>query len=128
MAFRNIFRRRARFLLSVGLLTAAGVVFVAGMSTMSSVQAVLEQAKELRRWDVDVQLADTDQVPATTVTNLVAQIPHVTNVEAWTIIPTSIAQPGQVNVTRFRQLSFGSSWSFLAQYWPPWHLHPTHPG
>jgi putative ABC transport system permease protein len=30
MAFRNIFRRRARFLLSVGLLASAGAVFVAG--------------------------------------------------------------------------------------------------
>lgn len=99
MAFRNIFRRRARFLLSVGLLAGAGVVFVAGMSTVSSVQTVLEQAKELRSWDVDVRLANANQVPATTVTNLVAQIPHVTNVEAWTIMPTSIAQPGQVSVT-----------------------------
>lgn len=100
MAFRNIFRRRARFLLSVGLLASAGAVFVAGMSTMSSVQATLEQGEELRRWDVDVQFANTNQASATMITNLVAQIPYVTNVEAWTIVPTSIAQPGQVSVTR----------------------------
>jgi putative ABC transport system permease protein len=99
MAFRNIFRRRARFLLSVGLLASAGAVFVAGMSTMRSVQAVSEQAKEMRRWDVDVQLANSNQASATIITNLVAQIPHVTNVEAWSIVPTSIAQPGQVSVT-----------------------------
>ncbi|MBA3257072.1 MAG: FtsX-like permease family protein [Pyrinomonadaceae bacterium] len=99
LAFRNIFRRRARFLLSVGLLASAGTVFVAGMSTMSSVQAVSEQAKELRQWDVEVQLANTNQASATTITNLVAQIPHVTDVEAWSIVQTSIAQPGQVSVT-----------------------------
>jgi len=100
MAFRNIFRRRARFLLSVGLLATAAAVFVAGMSTMRSIQALEEQAKELRRWDVDVQLASMKQLSATTMTNLVSHLPHVTNVEAWTIAPTSIAEPGQVSVTR----------------------------
>jgi putative ABC transport system permease protein len=58
MAFRNIFRRQARFLLSVGLLASAGAVFVAGMSTMAGFQAFLERDKQLRRWDVDVRLAD----------------------------------------------------------------------
>jgi len=99
LAFRNIFRRRARFLLSAGLLATAAAVFVAGMSTMSSVQALEERAIELRKWDVDVQLANTNQAQATMITSVVAQIPGVTNVEAWTIIPTSIAQPGQVSVT-----------------------------
>jgi putative ABC transport system permease protein len=100
MAFRNIFRRRARFLLSVGLLATAAAVFVAGMSTMRSIQALEEQAKELRRWDVDVHLARMNQLSATMMTNLVSHLPHVTNVEAWTIVPTSIAEPGQVSVTR----------------------------
>lgn len=99
LAFRNIFRRQARFLLSVGLLASAGTMFVAGMSTMTGFQAALDREKELRRWDVDVQLGSTNQASATMVTNLVAQIPHVTGVEAWTIVPTSIAQPGQVSVT-----------------------------
>jgi len=100
MAFRNIFRRRARFLLSVGLLATAAAVFVAGMSTMRSIQALEEQAKELRKWDVDVHLARMNQLSATMMTNLVSHLPHVTNVEAWTIVPTSIAEPGQVSVTR----------------------------
>lgn len=100
MAFRNIFRRRARFLLSVGLLASAGTVFVAGMSTMGSVQANLEQGKNLRYWDVDVQLDNTNQASATTVKSLVAQIPHVTDVETWAIVQTSIAQPRQISVSR----------------------------
>ena len=99
MAFRNIFRRRARFLLSVGLLASAGTLFVAGMSTMGSVQAVPERAKQLRAWDVEVQLAPHEN-SALTATNLATQIPHVTHVEAWSIIQTGIAQPGQMSVTR----------------------------
>jgi putative ABC transport system permease protein len=100
MAFRNMFRRRARFLLSVGLLATAAAVFVAGMSTMRSIQALEEQAKELRMWDVDIQLARINQLSSTMMIKLVSHLPHVTNVEAWTIVPTSIAEPGQVGVTR----------------------------
>ncbi len=95
MAFRNIFRHRARFLLSVGLLAFAGAVFVAGVSTMASLQAFLDQEKELRRWDVEVQLADIGHVPAVAAADLVARIPNVTHVEAWSIIQTSVIAPGQ---------------------------------
>ena len=100
MALRNIFRRRARFMLSVGLLASAGSLFVAGMSTLGSVRAVPERAEDQRPWDVEIQLTDTNQASATTMTNLVAQLPHVTNVEAWTIVQTGIAEPGQTSVTQ----------------------------
>jgi putative ABC transport system permease protein len=100
MALRNMLRRRAGFLLSVGLLATAAAVFVAGMSTMTSIQALEEQAKDLRRWDVEVQLARTNKLSETTIANAVSQVPHVSDVEAWTIEPTSIAEPGQVSVTR----------------------------
>ena len=101
MAFRNIFRRRARFLLSVGLLASAGAVFVAGMSTMAGFQASLERDKALRRWDVDVRLADTGQRSTAELTDLIAEIPNVTRVEAWSNVQTSIIPPGQqISVTR----------------------------
>jgi len=101
MAFRNIFRRRARFLLSVGLLSSAGAVFISGVSTMASLQAFLDREKELRRWDVEVQLADIDQVPGVELTDLVAEISNVTRVEPWSIIQTSVIPPGQqFSITR----------------------------
>lgn len=101
MAFRNIFRRRARFLLSVGLLASAGAVFVAGMSTQAGFQASLDREKELRGWDVELRLADIDQVSADALTNLVADIPGVTRVEGWSILQTSVIPPGQqISVTR----------------------------
>src|SRR5215207_1915889 len=101
LAFRNIFRRRARFLLSVGLLASAGSVFVAGMSTMSGFQASLDREKELRLWDVDVQLAGIDPVSAAAMTNLVNELPDVAHVEAWSIVKTSVIPPGQqFSITR----------------------------
>jgi putative ABC transport system permease protein len=101
MAFRNIFRRRARLLLSVGLLASAGAVFVAGTSTMAGFQAFLEREKALRRWDVDVQLADTAPRSAAEVADLAAGIPGVAHVETWSIVQTSVIPPGeQFSVTR----------------------------
>jgi putative ABC transport system permease protein len=101
MAFRNIFRRRSRFLLSVGLLASAGTVFVGGMSTQAGFQAFLDREKELRRWDIDVRLADIDQASTVAVTNLVADLPGVTRVEGWSTFQTSVIPPGQqFSVTR----------------------------
>jgi putative ABC transport system permease protein len=100
MAFRNIFRRRARFLLSVGLLASAGTVFIAGISIMGSVQAVPERAKDQRPWDVEIQLANTNQTTSAALTTLVEGIPGVRHGEAWTSIPTAIAHPGQISITR----------------------------
>lgn len=101
MAFRNIFRRRARLLLSVGLLAFAGTVFVGGMSTMAGFQASLDRDRELRRWDVDVQLAVTGRVSTGALMELVARIPGVTRVEGWSIWQSSVVPPGQqFSVTR----------------------------
>lgn len=100
IAFRNMFRRRARFLLAVDLLATAAAVFVAGMSTMTSIQALEAQAKALRKWDVEVQLARTEQPSGTSLADVLSQIPQVVDIETWTIEPTSIAEPGQVSVTR----------------------------
>lgn len=101
MAFRNTFRRRARFLLTVGLLASAGAVFVAGMSTAAGFQARLERAQALRRWDIEMQLADLNLLSADALTSQVAAIPSVTHVEAWSIIQTSVVPPGQqISITR----------------------------
>lgn len=79
MAMRNTVRRPARFWLSVGLLASAGSVFVAGMSLGAGTEAIAEQQKQQRTWDVDVQLAS----PATMdeVTRVVERLPDVSGVE-----------------------------------------------
>jgi putative ABC transport system permease protein len=111
MAFRNVFRRRARLLLSAGLLAGAGAVFVAGTSTMAGFQAALDRDEALRRWDVEVRLAEPrpgdarpaggDPPSAGELTGIAAAIPGVTRVEAWSLLQTSVIPPGQLtSVTR----------------------------
>jgi putative ABC transport system permease protein len=98
MALRNTVRRPARFLLSVGLLATAGMVFVAGMSLSSGTKAIAEAEKAQRTWDVDVQLADPASVDE--VTALVRQAPNVSRVEAVNVAQAGVAGPGQIPVSR----------------------------
>jgi putative ABC transport system permease protein len=100
IAFRNMFRRRARLVLSAGLLATAAAVCIAGMSTMASIQALEAQAKELRTWDVEVGLAGNSQLGAASIASIVSELSAVDRVEAWTIAPTSVAESGQISVTR----------------------------
>jgi putative ABC transport system permease protein len=98
MALRNVFRRPARFWLPVSLLASAGMVFIAGMSLNTGTQAVEEQRRELRYWDVDAQLAAPSQKDA--VVDAVARISGISQVEAWYRTQVGLASPGQLPFTR----------------------------
>jgi putative ABC transport system permease protein len=98
MALRNTMRRPARFLLSVGLLASAGIVFVAGMSTGDGVAAIQEEAQNRRQWDVDVQLARPTS--ADEVITVVEQVPKVSRVEGFSIAQTGVSGPGQIPISR----------------------------
>ncbi|MGI8708779.1 MAG: FtsX-like permease family protein [Actinomycetota bacterium] len=97
MALRNTIRRPSRFLLSVGLLATAGSVFVAGMSLSTGVEAITEEQKQQRNWDVDVQLARPAAAPIATV---LEAVPNVSRVEGFNVAETGVAGPGEIPVTR----------------------------
>jgi putative ABC transport system permease protein len=97
MALRNTVRRPARFLLTVGLLASAGMLFVAGMSTRDALEAATEERTEQIRSDVVVQLSSprsTDELAT-----IVERVPQVSRVEAWTIAESAVAGQGQIPVT-----------------------------
>jgi putative ABC transport system permease protein len=97
MSFRNLFRRRGRLLLSVGLLATAGAIFVAGLNTMAGFQALPQILADTHSWDVEVRLEGPASVAD--VTNRLARIPSVTRVEAWNTVSTGVQYPGELNVT-----------------------------
>ncbi|MDQ3717018.1 MAG: FtsX-like permease family protein [Actinomycetota bacterium] len=98
MALRNTIRRPARFLLAVGLLATAGMVFVAGMSLSSGTEAIAEEQQEQRTWDVDVQLSSS--ASADEITTILESVPDVSRIEALNVVQTGVAAPGQIPVTR----------------------------
>jgi putative ABC transport system permease protein len=98
LALRNTVRRPARFLLSVGLLASAGMVFVAGMSLSAGTEAIAEEQKQQRTWDVDVQLANP--APMDKIVTMAERVPDVSRVEALNVTQTGVAGPEQLPVTR----------------------------
>lgn len=98
MALRNIVRRPARFVLSVGLLATAGTVFIAGMSLGDGVSAIAAESKAQRVWDVDVQLAQT--ISAEKAREIATGVSGVTAVEGWAMLKSGVAGPRQIPVTR----------------------------
>jgi len=98
MALRNTVRRPARFWLSAGLLAIAGMVFVAGMSLSTSTTAIAEEQEQQRTWDIDVQLTRPGSMQQ--IASLVRQVPGVTGVDGFAIIPAGLAGPGQIPITR----------------------------
>jgi putative ABC transport system permease protein len=98
LGLRNSFRRRGRFLLSVGLLATAGTIFVAGLNTFAAIRAIPETLAADRRWDVEVGLA----APAANalLEETAARVPGVTHVEAWSSALTGVRHSGEINVTR----------------------------
>jgi putative ABC transport system permease protein len=98
MAFRNIFRRRTRFLLSVGLLSTAGAIFVGGLNTVAGIQAIPTTLTDEHRWDVEVRLSAPTS--ASELTNIVGQVPGVTRVETWNTVLTGVQYSGKIGVTR----------------------------
>jgi putative ABC transport system permease protein len=98
LALRNTSRRPARFLLSIGLLASAGMMFVAGMSSRDGTKAVAQDADARLKWDVVVQLANATSADA--LAPVVEQVSGVKGVEGWTVAPAGISGPGQLPLTR----------------------------
>ena len=98
IALRNTVRRPARFFLSAGLLAVAGTVFVSGVSLSAGVAAIEEEQKAQQDWDVDVQLASPASMPK--VAAVLAPVPDLSRVEGLYVVPTGLAGPGRIPVTR----------------------------
>lgn len=93
---RNVFRRRARFAMSLGLLAVAGGLFMTGMNAAQSIASLSTASADEQRWDVDVLLSTA--ADARSLASMVRRIPHVTTIETWTQLPAGTQSPGQTDV------------------------------
>jgi putative ABC transport system permease protein len=97
MALRNIFRRQARFLLSVGLLATAGAIFIGGLNTRAGFEAIPDTIINAQRWDVEVRLQEP--ASASELATTIRQVPGVSSTEAWNNVPTAIKYSEKTSVT-----------------------------
>lgn len=97
MAWRNLFRRRGRLVLSLTLLGAAGAMFVTSLNNAAGWDRIVADGLSHRQYDLEFRL---DQpAPAGAVEALLGRVDGVAAVEAWTSIPTQTTNPGGVDVS-----------------------------
>ena len=81
LAARNVFRRRTRLLMTAGLLSGAGAVFIAALDLRAAWTHKVDTAMHDRRYDFEVHLQDA--APDTLLARTLRAVPGVDAHEGW---------------------------------------------
>jgi len=95
LVVRNTFRRRVRLLLTLGLLSAGGAMFMTALNVSHGWDRIVDRVYENRAYDVEIRL----NAPSTVVETL-RTVPGVGHVEAWGFKRTALWRAGQVDIVR----------------------------
>ncbi|OGW46022.1 MAG: hypothetical protein A2078_11675, partial [Nitrospirae bacterium GWC2_57_9] len=98
LALRNMFRRRGRLILTLGLLASGGGMFMTAMNIRAAWEGYIGRIYADRHYDVQIKLnepAHEDRLRSALQT-----VKGVTKVELWGYSETTLAQPGQVDIVR----------------------------
>ena len=87
LALRNMFRRRGRLLLTVGLLATAGALFIASLDVTAAWKRNIAMSADERHYDLEVALNHAQDAAA--VMPLLRGLPGVRAVEAWDTVAAS---------------------------------------
>ncbi len=98
LAIRNSVRRRGRLALTVGLLAAAGALFITSLNLKAAWEGNLFDATSERHYGAEFEFANPE--PATSVVATVAGMPGVTHVETFSDTPAALARPDGLSVVR----------------------------
>jgi putative ABC transport system permease protein len=112
MALRNMFRRRGRLVLNVGLLAVAGTMFLTGLNTAQGWSALVDEGISHRHYDLEIRLGQSQD--AQRLTDLARQVPGVADAEAWGRAPTAVHTPGQIDTTHVYPDDSHASFTIMA--------------
>ncbi len=88
LAMRNTFRRRGRLLLTLGLLAAAGAMFMTGINVKKAWERFISDASSDRHYDLEIRLNHPE--PEKNINDIIAAIPRVQRVEPWNMAPAAV--------------------------------------
>ena len=115
LALRNTFRRRGRLVLTLGLLAAAGGMFMTGINVKAGWERFLADGVSNRHYDLEIRLNNPQ--PKEEVFSAVAGIPGVQQVEAWDLMPAAVYRPDGLDIVR--TYPDGGHGSFMLLSAPP---------
>src|SRR5262245_34258213 len=98
LALRNTFRRRARLLLTLGLLAAGGGMFMTGLNIAAAWDRNLADSFATRRYDLEIRLSRPELTG--TLLRRLSGIPGVQKVEAWGYAPIAPARPDEIDIAQ----------------------------
>lgn len=98
LSIRNTFRRRGRLMLTLGLLSAAGAMFLTALNVRSAWERNLADAASDRRYDLEVRLNRPH--PEGKVLAVISGVPGVQKVESWDIDPAAVNRPDGLEIAR----------------------------
>lgn len=98
LALRNVFRRRGRLVLTLGLLAAAGAMFMTGLNVKKAWEHYISDAASDRRYDLEVRLNRPEDEKR--IAGLLAGIPRVQRVEIWNMAQAAVRRPEGLHIVR----------------------------
>ncbi len=115
LAIRNTFRRRGRLMLTLGLLAAAGAMFITGLNVKTGWETYLSNAAFDRNYDLEIRFNSPQSEEQ--VRSILATIPDATLVEPWNLTPAAIYRPDGLDIVR--TYPDGGHGSFSLRSTPP---------
>ncbi len=97
LALRNIFRKRARLAMTLGLLAASGGMFMMTLNVKKSWDENLSESFKARRYDFELRMSRS--VPIAETERLLRGIPGVTGAEGWGLVSASATREGGIPVS-----------------------------
>jgi putative ABC transport system permease protein len=90
LAFRNVFRQRARLTMSLALLASGGALFMTALNVSKAWEVNLQKIFRFRHYDVDIRL--NEPLPASRTSASIGRIAGVKSVETWQFFPASFTR------------------------------------
>lgn len=98
LSIRNTFRRRGRLMLTLGLLSAAGAMFLTALNVRSAWEHNLADAASDRRYDLEIRLNHPQPVEEVLAT--INGVPGVVKVEPWDLEPAAVDRADGLEIAR----------------------------
>jgi putative ABC transport system permease protein len=98
LAIRNTFRRRGRLMLTLGLLAAAGAMFITGLNVKTGWETYLSDAASYRNYDLEIRFNSPQSEEQ--IRSILADIPDATVIEPWNLTPAAIYRPDGLDIVR----------------------------
>ncbi|MES2933555.1 MAG: FtsX-like permease family protein [Pseudomonadota bacterium] len=115
LAIRNTFRRRGRLALTLGLMAAAGAMFLTSLNVKSAWDQNLADAAADRHYDLEIRLRQP--VEQDRLLSLVGAVQGVNTVESWNLLPAAANRSDGLAIVR--TYPDGGHGSFTLRSVPP---------